>query len=93
MAAIDGAAWFDYLNWKHSQRERPLPRSHGLYCPRCQYSHPFNGKEGFRLATKFEKRAGRWHIQWLCPRSLDQLAEDIPSKTASSIRPPHTMDY
>jgi hypothetical protein len=84
MAAIDGAAWFDYLKWKQSQRERPLPRSHGLYCSHCQHSHPYNGSEGVRLAVRFEKRKDKWHVLWLCPRSFDQLAEDIPPPSAPS---------
>jgi hypothetical protein len=84
MIQIDGASWIDYLRWKQSQRERPLPRTHGLYCPRCQRSHPYNGEDGDKLAVRFEKRGDKWHILWLCPRSFDQLAEDIPAKTAAS---------
>jgi hypothetical protein len=86
MAAIEGSSFIDYLKWKHSQRERPLPRTHGLYCPRCKLSHPYNGPEGVRLLARFEKRSDRWHILWLCPRSNDQIDEDIPSRSAGSIR-------
>lgn len=85
MAAIDGAAWFDYLKWKQSQRERPLPRTHGLYCRSCDHSHPYNGKG--KLAVKFEKRNNKWHIQWLCPITSEHIAEDLPPAQAPSLRP------
>jgi hypothetical protein len=65
--------WTDYLRWRISQRERPLPRSHGLYCKNCGYSHPYNGDK--QLDIKYEKRSGGWYLMWLCPRTGTVLGE------------------
>ena len=59
--------WTDYLVWKQQQHERPLPKSAGVWCKDCRYSHPYNGPK--KCGVKFEKRSAGWVTMWLCPRT------------------------
>jgi hypothetical protein len=72
---ISGASYNDYLAWQLSQRERPLPKSHGIWCPHCKQSHPYNGPERNRLIFKSEKRGAHYATMWLCPRTNFVIGE------------------
>jgi hypothetical protein len=73
MAHVLGRAYEDYFNYQRSQRHRPLPKSHGLWCPACRMSHPYNGNK--KLGIQFEHRNSQLVILWLCPHTKTVLGE------------------
>jgi hypothetical protein len=73
MPSVKGADWADYFNWQVSQRARPLPKTHGLWCKDCRQSHPYNGHN--KMTVKFEQRGEHWVMMFLCPRTSMHLGE------------------